>query len=250
MNESKRLTKEHIESLKKVFKLRTELDKESDRGSILMATSFLDYELQKLFEYYLIGNKKFLDEMLIGQGSLATFSSRIKLAYSLGLISKLTMDDLNITRKIRNECGHNYESITFENHPLKQQIYSLKSSIYAGNNKIDPRKLFINNVFIILTEIQGRKADLNQVKELTKKYSNNYTVEEIQKQIIENIKMAKEFCGKNATPNQLREYINSVQFESIKLIDRTIYGLNEINKEEDLDGSIIFSSISSKDQPK
>lgn len=248
MNESRRLTKEHIESLKKVFKLRTELDKESDRGTILMATSFLDYELQKLFEYYLIGNKKFLDEMLSGQGSLATFSSRIKLAYSLGLISKLTMDDLNITRKIRNECGHNYEAITFENQPLKQQVYSLKSSIYAGDNKINPRKLFINNVFIILSEIQGRKADLNQVNELTKKYSINYTIEELQKLTIENINMAKEFCGKNATPDQLIEYINSVQLEAIKLIDRSRHGLNEINEEEELDGSLIFSSNSPKDQ--
>jgi DNA-binding MltR family transcriptional regulator len=247
MDESKRLTKEHIETLKKVFKLRTELDKESDRGSILMATSFLDYELQKLFEYYLIGSKKNLDEMLSGQGSLATFSSRIKLAYSLGLISKLTMDDLNITRKIRNECGHNYEAITFENQPLKQQVYSLKSSVYAGNNNIKPRKLFINNVFIILTEIQGRKADLNQVNELTKIYSKNYTIEEIQKITIENINMAKEFCGKNATPDQLKEYIDSVHLEAIKLIDRTRYGLNDTNEEEELDGSIIFSSNSPKD---
>lgn len=234
MNKLKRLTKEQIETLKKVFKLRKELDKESDRGSILMATSFLDYELQKLFEFYLIGNKKTLDEMFSGQGSLATFSSRIKLAYCLGLISKLTMDDLNIIRRIRNDCGHNYETISLEDQIIKQRIYSLKSSLYAGNNKINPRKIFINNVFVILSEIQGRKADLNTVNELEKKYSSNISIEELNKLAIEIINMAKEFCGENATQEQLSEYTDSLQLETIKAIDRAKHGSNDINEEEEL----------------
>lgn len=213
-----------------------------------MATSFLDYELRKLFEYYLIGNKKTLDEMLSGQGGLATFSSRINLAYSLGLISKLTMDDLNIIRKIRNDCGHNYEAISFEEQSIKQRVYSLKSSIYAGNNKINPRKLFINNVFIILSEIQGHKAGLNKVNELTKKYCTIISFEEIQKRAIESLKMAKEFCGKNATQDQLIEYIKSVQLETLKGFDRAKHGANDINEEEELDAQLIFPLISSKNQ--
>ncbi|WP_343591306.1 MltR family transcriptional regulator [Flavobacterium sp.] len=229
----KRLTKEYLDTLKKIFKLRSELNKESDRGSILMATSFLEYELKRLFEYYLIGNKKDLEEMLTGQGGLATFSSRIKLAYSLGLISKVTMDDLNIIKKIRNDCGHNYETISFEDPSIKQRIYYLKSSVYAGDNKINPKKIFINNVFIILSEIQGHKADLNKAIELTKKYSTNVPFEEIEKLANENLKMAKEYCGENATIEQLVEYIKSVQLETLKGLDRAKNGPNDINKEEE-----------------
>ena len=243
----RRLTKDHVETIKKVFKLRNELDKESDRGSILMATSFLDYELKNLFEFYLIGNKKALDEMLTGQGGLATFSSRIKLAYSLGLISKITMDDLNIIRKIRNECGHNYEAISFEEQSIQQRVYSLKSSVYAGDNKINPRKLFINNVFILLTEIQGRKADLNRVNELTKTYSNSIPLEEMQKRALKSLQMAKEFCGKNATQDQLIEYIKSVQLETLKGLDRVQHGPTDVNEGVELDISLMLSLNSLED---
>jgi DNA-binding MltR family transcriptional regulator len=231
-NLEKRLTKEYLETLKKIFRLRSELNKESDRGCILMATSFLEYELKRLFEYYLIGNKKNHEEMLTGQGGLATFSSRIKLAYSLGLISRITMDDLNIIKKVRNDCGHNYEPISFEDQSIKQRIYSLKSSPYAGDNKINPRKLFINNVFIILSEIQGHKSDLNKAAELTKKYSTNVPFEEIEKIANENLNMAKEYCGQKATTEELLEYIKSLHLQTLKGLDRAIHGESDVNTEE------------------
>lgn len=232
---AKKLTKDFLKNLEQVFKLRNELNKESDRGSILMATSFLEYELKRLFEHYLIGTQKDLEEMLTGQGGLATFSSRIKLAYSLGLISKVTMDDLNIIRKIRNDCGHKYEAISFEDQSIKQRVHSLKSSVYAGNNEIPPRKIFINNVFIILSEIQGHKAVLNKVTELTTKYLTDIPLEEMQQKAFENLKTATEYCGKDATSEQLLTYINNVQLQTIKGIDRVLHGVNDINKDEEIE---------------
>lgn len=215
-----RITKDGIEFIENTFKLRNELDKESDRGCILMATSFLDYELQSFFKYYLFGSKKMLDEMLSGQGSLATFSSRIKLAYSLGLISKVTMDDLNVIRKIRNNCGHNYEPVTFEDETIKQQVYSLKSSIYAGNTKVNPRKLFINNIYFLLNEIQGRKAELSKVNELTTKYIvKKLSVENLERLTFLNLKMAEEFLGTNATKDQIFNFIKDIYLDVFNNLD-------------------------------
>ena len=61
-----------------------------------------------------------------------------------------------------------HESISLEAKITKQRIYSLKTSIYSGDRKIKPRKIFINNVYMLLGEIQGRKLELTKVKELTK----------------------------------------------------------------------------------
>jgi DNA-binding MltR family transcriptional regulator len=47
-------------------------------------------------------------------GPLATFSAKIKLAYSLGLISKVCFTDLEKIRRIRNIASHEYSETTFE----------------------------------------------------------------------------------------------------------------------------------------
>jgi DNA-binding MltR family transcriptional regulator len=218
-----------FKSMEKSIKLRFELMKESDRGCVLMATSFLDYELEKMFEDYLIGSKKVLNEMLSGQGSLATFSSRIRFAFSLGLISKKTMDDLNVIRKIRNECGHNYESISLEAKITKQRIYSLKTSIYSGDRKIKPRKIFINNVYMLLGEIQGRKLELTKVKELTKSYSDLISLEENKSQINEIIKKAKKIHGENISNEQLIKFLEEVHFETINIMKNKIEDKKDTN---------------------
>lgn len=218
--DKKNVTKERIDFLENVFKLRKELDKESDRGCILMATSFLDYELQNVFEYYLFGSKRMLDEMFSGQGSLATFSSRIKLAYSLGFISKTTMEDLNIIRRIRNNCGHNYESVSFQDEPIKRPIYSLKSSLYAGNTMINPRKLFINNTYVLLNEIQARKAELTKVNELTTKYGvPDLSLDKLEGLALRHLEMTKEYLGENATKDQMIDYLKKLSFDAFKILD-------------------------------
>jgi hypothetical protein len=218
-----------LKSLEKSIKLRFELMKESDRGCVLMATSFLDYELEEMFKDYLIGSKKTLDEMLSGQGSLATFSSRIRLAFSLGLISKRTMDDLNIIRKIRNDCGHNYESISLEEKVIKQRIYSLKTSIYSGDIKIKSRKIFINNVYMLLGEIQGRKFELTKVEELTKNYSDIISFDENKLHMNEIIKKAKKLHGENISSEQLMKFIEEVNFETINIMKNKIKDKEDTN---------------------
>jgi DNA-binding MltR family transcriptional regulator len=76
------------ENLTIIMNFRRELTKETDRGCALMAASFLDYELEKLLREKLVGSKNHLDTLFEFNGPLGTFSSRIRLSYSLGLIPK------------------------------------------------------------------------------------------------------------------------------------------------------------------
>jgi len=87
------------DSLRAYLLMTKELSKESDRGMALFATAHLDYKLKKLLCDKLIGSKGHLKEIFSLNGPMGTFSARIKLAYSIGLLSKDVMDDINILRK-------------------------------------------------------------------------------------------------------------------------------------------------------
>lgn len=90
------------ETLQQVFQ---EVGQRPMRSSIITATALIDSMLGKVLEKFLIEDAD-IDELFSHQGCLGTFSSKIKIAYALGLISKELHDDMNLYRKIRNKCAH------------------------------------------------------------------------------------------------------------------------------------------------
>lgn len=90
---------------------------ESPRGSVLVACSFLDQQLREIISSFLIEQSD-KDQLLGGfNAPLGSFSARIKMAHSLGLISNFERDDCDTLRKIRNEFAHNH-SASFEDDKL------------------------------------------------------------------------------------------------------------------------------------
>jgi len=67
---------------------RRELTKESDRGCALLAAAHLDYMLESVLRKKMIGSKNHLDSLFNFNGPVGTFSGRILLAHSIGLLSK------------------------------------------------------------------------------------------------------------------------------------------------------------------
>ena len=78
-----------------VMEFRSSLTPETDRGCALMAAAFLDSELELLLRAFVVKNKKVEDEMFGQSKPIGAFSSRIDLAYLLGLISADTRRDLH-----------------------------------------------------------------------------------------------------------------------------------------------------------
>lgn len=100
-------------------------NKETDRGSALVAASYLDEALKKIINAYLI-ESKITDELINGfNAPIGTFSSRINMSYSLGLISKEELEILNTVRKIRNDFGHKWGELSFEIQPISDRVKSL-----------------------------------------------------------------------------------------------------------------------------
>lgn len=135
-----------------VFKVRTELNKESDRGACLMVASYLERELEDLIFKKLVGSNNHKKELFKFNGPLGTFSAKIKLAFSLGFISKECLQDLEIIRGIRNLFGHNFEPISFETDEIKKEVDKLKSHFYPEKEK-SSRSIFFNTFTAVLAEV-------------------------------------------------------------------------------------------------
>jgi DNA-binding MltR family transcriptional regulator len=84
----------------------TRLDKDSDRGAALVAAALLDAQLENLFQRRLRAHQ---DSLLINNGPLSTFASRIKVASALGWIDEDVEADLNLIRDIRNRLAHSFD---------------------------------------------------------------------------------------------------------------------------------------------
>lgn len=138
---------------KKVLIFRHTLHSESDRGCALLAASHLDFILQKLLKLKLIGSKKHLEDLFSVTGSLSTFSSRIKLSYSMGLIPETFLLDLDTIKKIRNKFGHEVNLSSFDDPPIK----NLVKKLHYTREKSRPTKWqFITSVLFIYGCVEGR----------------------------------------------------------------------------------------------
>ncbi len=109
--------------------LLAEFGKESDRAAVILAASVTDELLRTLLSAYLVPVTSSNDEVFDGANApLGTFSSRIEMAYRLGLISVKFTRDLHLIRKIRNDFAHNIHGCSFNDARIKSRILELTRS--------------------------------------------------------------------------------------------------------------------------
>jgi DNA-binding MltR family transcriptional regulator len=101
-----------------------EIQNESPRAAVIIASAFLDAQLRAILLNSFVDDKKVSEELL--DSDLSTFSSRIKTAYCMGLISETLYHDLNIVRKIRNKFAHQMHGYTFDEPEIVSWCNSLK----------------------------------------------------------------------------------------------------------------------------
>lgn len=111
------------------------------RASVIVSGSVLDKLLEILLKKHFVENTgeiKDLD-MFGNQSPLGTFSSKISLAYCLGLISKQLYDDLEKYRKIRNKFAHELVVDTSILQSLEDtcKTFNLLNKAFPGSDKND-----------------------------------------------------------------------------------------------------------------
>ena len=103
-----------------------ELQNESPRAAVIIAGAFLDSQLKDLLSKFFVDDPKVVDKLLGIDRPLSSFSSHIKTAYCLGLISKNIYQDLQVIRKIRNNFAHKTHGYTFDEPEIVNWCNSLK----------------------------------------------------------------------------------------------------------------------------
>ena len=88
-------------------KLLAELEKESDRGVVLIMAGFLEQQLKDLLAGYL-RDAASTRELL--SSPLSTFSARTLVCHAVGLINDDEYHDLKVIRKIRNDFAHKFSA--------------------------------------------------------------------------------------------------------------------------------------------
>lgn len=139
------------EQFEEILSFRRAISSESDRGCVLFAASYLDASLSKLLCESLVANKNVEKDLFEGTMPLATFSSRIKMAFYLGLISQKCRQNLDMIRSIRNDFAHRLEVDLFAVQSVGDRCRSLSYS-YHGKDA-SPRSHYTAAVFCVLAKV-------------------------------------------------------------------------------------------------
>jgi hypothetical protein len=95
----------------------------STRAAIVTAAALLDDLLYLILAARMLNNDKVVNKVLSDES--LTFSRRIDLCYSLGLISHAEKHDLHIIRKIRNDVAHSWKPVSLKQEALASRFRSL-----------------------------------------------------------------------------------------------------------------------------
>lgn len=141
----------------RIFK--KELENNSDRGTVLICTSILDAQLEKLLKSFLISNKKIDKELFNPTQALGNSSAKINMSYYLGLITETEKNNLNSIRKIRNIFAHQINELSFDDPRILGLCNNLiiPKNSYFPSNIPSPKK---NSTSL-------PKVDLNPIKKDT-----------------------------------------------------------------------------------
>lgn len=123
------------------------LSKETDRGIAIIGGEFLSNELEEVLKIKLVGNNQLKKKLFQSNGPLNTFSSKIKMAYAMGIISKDVYNNLEKLRDIRNCFSHTYIDINFNTEEISKFIKkfeNLSPSLYEEEKELSNKEKMIN----------------------------------------------------------------------------------------------------------
>lgn len=134
------------------------------RALIILASAQIDTQLRDVIEAFLwpkSSKGKEPDELLDGDNSLSTFSSRIKVSLRLGLIDDRLATALEKLRELRNQAAH-WISFGVTDAPLCDQLKHLRTLITNRRSyRLTVSKFFTNEKLSELESLQAMLLTLS-----------------------------------------------------------------------------------------
>lgn len=145
---------------------------ESDRGAVILAATSIEDMLEWAILARMPGllkDSSFRDTFFGVNGPAGTFSSKITMAYAMGIIDAPMRKLLDLIREMRNCCAHARQEVTFSTPELAaicKVVLAEGLSLMKDQNKAEAlRHLFVLKCTLICQELAGgRKTDM--VKEI------------------------------------------------------------------------------------
>lgn len=132
--------------------------KQPDRSAAIVLGSVVDEELRTILMHVLVHHTKVQKEMFHGVGPLATFSSRIKLGYLLGLYPLEFHDLLHGVREVRNAFAHEMSPLEFTSAQIVKKMKPLADYRTAkGWKTLEGRDLFIGTFEFLMGGLHAIK---------------------------------------------------------------------------------------------
>lgn len=122
-----------------------EFYEESDRAMALVGTAFLDDLTGSLLLAFFVEEHNVAGKLMEPDRPLGSFSSRIDVAYCVGLFTKEQRDDLHLIRKIRNEFAHVRHDITFNTVVIADMCRNLRAGaeiLQEHDPNMEPKNRF------------------------------------------------------------------------------------------------------------
>lgn len=121
MEDNKKIYSEFEENFHNL--LIDSLKNESDRAKLILASAWIDYFLLlKLQNEFSKGNSKARKNLFSLNGPFGTFSSKLNLAFCAGWIDSDVYHDIQIIKKLRNECAHSINVISLDEERIRKEI--------------------------------------------------------------------------------------------------------------------------------
>ena len=152
------MNEKEVDRYKKFNKFLEEFNKESERGTVLLAATYLDEQLKEILESFLIDKKQSREILNNPLSGLGSFHSRVLMSYCLGLIQENEYKKIEIIRKIRNEFAHQWDNISFETQKISNLCNKLPWLGPAWQEKnATLRERFTFNAVVINLDLIWRK---------------------------------------------------------------------------------------------
>jgi DNA-binding MltR family transcriptional regulator len=139
------------------------LKNESDRGVVLISAELINNYLTDLFDKYLILNNELRKDIFENAlAPLHTFSTKIKMAYSLGLIDEEHYTTLDYLRKIRNKFAHRIFDASFEDNEIIEWCKKIKIIRIPSYDPTNYRHLFYDGAYYLAGYLRGRITSIEK----------------------------------------------------------------------------------------
>ena len=147
----------------------------SDRSVAIEASVLLNMHLSQLLSTFMVDDPDEVDALLREERALGNFASRIRAAYTLGLISKDERDDLRIVQYIYHMFTNQMEGIAFDDKKVREWCYlfKLRESIMLSEETLEPRGLFVFTVGLLVQRLSLR---IRQAEKLQRKTPAEFDV--------------------------------------------------------------------------